>query len=49
MRNYILNEGWKDTGAMLLTKDKEILEMVKSEASGASVFFKKSDLAPIGD
>lgn len=49
LRNYILNEGWKDTGAMRLTKDKEILDMVKSEASGASVFFKKSDVAPLGD
>ena len=48
LRNYILNEGWKDAGAMKLTKDKEALKLVKSDASGASVLYNK-DVAPLGD
>lgn len=49
LRNYILNEGWKDTGAMKLAKDKEVLDLVRNEGSGAAVFFKKGDLKPLGD
>lgn len=49
LRNYILNEGWKDSGAMQLTKDKEMLGLLKSDASGASVFYKKEVVKPLGD
>lgn len=40
LRNYILNEGWKEAGGMKLSKDKEMLQMVKSEGSGASAVYK---------
>lgn len=43
LRNYILNEGWKEAGGHKLTKDKEIMKLVKSEASGAAALFEKSD------
>ena len=41
MRNYILNEGWKDTGAEHMAKDKQMMQQVRISESGASEYFNE--------
>lgn len=47
LRNYILNEGWKEAGGSKLTKDKEIMKLVRSEASGAAALFEQGDITRV--
>lgn len=41
LRNYILNEGWKEASGSRLMRDKEMMQMVRNEQSGASAVVGK--------